>query len=418
MTAPGLGRILTAAMGTHLALGAVYAWSVLEPSLRERHGFSRFETQLTFGLTIACFTVAMLFAGPLLAARGARRPLRLAAVLYAVGYYVAGSFGATVPATLLGVGLLSGAGIGIGYVATLTAAVTASARRRGLVTGLVTGGFAAGSALTAPLTARALLLGWSVPDLFMVHAAVGLVVMLAASCWVPDQTAPAAGREADRPPVRAPRLLWWSVAGLFATSVAGLLVIGGLASIATRSGHGPAVGAGAVMALSFGNTLGRPLWGLLFDRIGPITAPLSLGGLTLAIGALAWLAASPSLLLLASLATGFCFAAGFVTYAATLARHLGPESVARLYPRVFLAYGLAAVIGPPLGGLLQELHGSPTVALLGAATLTLTMGLSLFGSRHQATGATPARHLPPDGELAPAPRLVDRAPRWHRLSAR
>lgn len=377
---------LAAAVGTHLVLGSVYAWSVYEPALRAQHGFSRLAAQAAFGTTIASFALSMLVAGRVLENFGARTLLRVAALVYSVGHLLAAGLGAGVAATILGVGVVGGAGIGVGYVSALTAAVTAAPERRGLITGLVTGGFAAGSAIAAPVVTSALARGWSVPAAFAAQGALGLVGLWLASLWVGDRSA----RPAPATPVGAPRasgrFLAWSAGGMFGSSFAGLTVIGGLASLATGNGEGPLLGAAMVVTFALGNTLGRPIWGALFDRFDRITAPAALGGLGLAILALASSPSCPAVLLGGALAVGFCFAAGFVVYAANTVRRLGPASMARVYPLVFLTYGFAALVGPPIGGALRDAAGSPVGALLTATVVAWTTGAALFVTRQAGGG--------------------------------
>ncbi|MBN2196127.1 MAG: MFS transporter [Polyangiaceae bacterium] len=403
MTAARGVATVAAAVGTHGVIGGVYAWSVYEPALRAQHGFSRLSAQAVFGTTIACFALSMLIAGRWQGTFGAGALLRVAAVVYAVGYLLAAGLGASVAATLLGIGVVGGAGIGVAYVSALTAAVTAASGRRGLITGLVTGGFAAGSAVAAPLVASSLESGWSVPAAFAGQGALGFFGLMLASLWVSDRSA----KRRPSAPESGPRARWqflaWSAGGLFGSSLAGLTIIGALASLAAGSDRGPALGAAMVVAFALGNTLGRPAWGALFDRLGSLTAPASLGGLGLAILVLASSPSSPAVMLVGSLVVGFCFAAGFVVYAANTVRRLGPASMARVYPVVFLAYGLAALVGPPIGGALRDASGTPVGALLTAAAVALTTGLALLVTRQAAGEAWP-------GTAGPRPRGSVREP--------
>jgi OFA family oxalate/formate antiporter-like MFS transporter len=66
-----------------------------------------------------------------------------------------------------------------------------------------------------------------------------------------------------------------------------------------------------------------------------------------------------------SFAIGFGFGACFVVYAAQVAARYGLSAVAGIYPLVFLAYGAAGIIGPPLGGWLydQTLSYRPAIVL-------------------------------------------------------
>ncbi len=379
--------VLAAAIGTHVVIGSVYAWSVYEPALRAHHGFSRLSAQVAFGTTIACFALSMLVAGRMVRALGARTLLRVAAVVYSGGYLLAAGRGADVTSTILGVGVVAGVGIGIGYVSALTAAVTSAPDRRGLVTGLVTGGFAAGSAIAAPIVTASLARGLTVPTVFAGQGALGLAGLWLASLWVGDGENPPAPTTPAGEPRASARFLGWSAMGMFGSSFAGLTVIGGLASLAASGGQGPVLGAAMVVALAAGNTLGRPIWGALFDRFDRITAPAALGGLGLAILALASSPTRPAVLLGGALAVGFCFAAGFVVYAANTVRRLGPASMARVYPVVFLAYGFAALVGPPIGGALRDASGGPAGTLLTAAVAALATGAALLVTRQAGGGS-------------------------------
>jgi OFA family oxalate/formate antiporter-like MFS transporter len=371
-------RVLAAAELTHLLLGGVYAWSVYSPKLVSTHGFSRLATQLAFGTTIAMFTVAMVFAGRVTHRYGARTLLCFAALAYGAGYGLAAALGATVPATLLGVGVLSGIGIGVGYVSTLTSAVAAFQRGRGLVTGFVTGAFAAGSALLAPAVDAVLDAGFSVPEVFAVQGALGCLGLMIASLGVPSASSSARlDTTTEQPRALTPGVMTWNTAGLFTASFSGLLVIGSLASIATEHSSGRSIGAHAVIAFALGNTIGRPTWGFLFDRYGPSTAPLALATLGVATLSLAHGPLPEWGVLASSLCIGFGFASAFVLYAANTVRHFGLASLGRVYPLIFLSYGLAALLGPTLGGLIFDLSGTSDGALMTAAGIAILTALGL-----------------------------------------
>jgi OFA family oxalate/formate antiporter-like MFS transporter len=376
------GWVLAAAELTHLLLGGVYAWSVYSPKLVSAHGFSRLATQLAFGTTIASFTVAMVFAGRLTHRFGPRTLLRFAALAYGAGYGLAAAFGASVPATLLGVGLLSGIGIGVGYVSSLTSAVAAFDRGRGLVTGFVTGAFAAGSALLAPVVDAVLDAGFSVPDVFAVQGVLGCLGLMLASAGLPRASSrPDAPQERPRP--LTPRVMAWNTVGLFTASFSGLLVIGSLASIAAEHSPGRSIGAHAVIAFALGNTIGRPTWGFLFDRYGASTAPLALATLGVATLSLSHGPLPEWGVLASSLSIGFGFASAFVLYAANTVRHFGLSSLGRVYPLIFLSYGLAALLGPTLGGFLFDISGTSDGALMTAAGIALLTALGLGVTGHR-----------------------------------
>ena len=77
-----------------LSLGAIYAWSVFTPALKEA-GWSKLDTQAVFAVGLATFAVVMVFAGRLLNTLGPRRLAITGGVTLGAGYAVAGLAGAT-----------------------------------------------------------------------------------------------------------------------------------------------------------------------------------------------------------------------------------------------------------------------------------------------------------------------------------
>ena len=54
--------VVFGAILVQLCLGAIYAWSVFTPALRDA-GWSKLETQIVFGVGLASFAIVMVFAG-------------------------------------------------------------------------------------------------------------------------------------------------------------------------------------------------------------------------------------------------------------------------------------------------------------------------------------------------------------------
>ncbi|MFP4054509.1 MAG: hypothetical protein ACLFV7_11680, partial [Phycisphaerae bacterium] len=76
-------------------------------------------------------------------------------------------------------------------------------------------------------------------------------------------------------------------------------------------------------------------------------------------------------------AIGLGFGACFVLYAAQVASRYGLSRVGSVYPIVFLAYGLAGIAGPPLGGWLYDSTASYTPAIMLSCVV---VGVGLVGS--------------------------------------
>jgi OFA family oxalate/formate antiporter-like MFS transporter len=353
--------VLPAAILIQMCLGGIYAWSAFVPGLRTDYGLSASQTQFIFGLTIATFTGAMVLAGRLLTRLGPRCVGLLGGVLFACGYLIAASSGGRVLWLLLGFGLVGGVGIGFGYVAALTASVLWFPKHKGLVTGVAVAGFGMGSMILSMMTTSWLAGGWTALEMFRtIGCAYGAVVCVSALLLFRPPigmthagVACSTGMHRFKDP--AFRVLGL---GMFCGTFAGLLVVGMLKSIGMASGLSPEAAAAAIGSLAVGNATGRIAWGWISDRIGYPAIPGSLLFLCLALCSLFAAGVAPVAFVIAAGLVGFGFGACFVLYAAQVATLYGVFEVGRLYPLLFLTYGLAGIGGPLLGGLLHDWTGS------------------------------------------------------------
>jgi len=364
--------VLPAVILIQTCLGGLYAWSAFVPSLRADFGYTAGQTQLVFGLAIAAFTLAMVFAGRLLIPWGPRRVALLGGLLFACGHLTSSASAGQYVWLLAGSGLLSGSGIGFGYVAALTTGMQWFPMRKGLVAGMAVAGFGAGAILLSSLTTVLLRNGHKVLDIFqIVGLGYGAAVCLAAAfLFRPPFVAGGRGHMALKA-ILQDRVFWALATGIFCGTFSGLLVIGSLKPIGMDGGATSGTATAAISLFALGNASGRLAWGWLFDRFGYPVIPLSLvfQGATLTLLLVARCA--PSAFSASAFMVGFGFGACFVVYAAQVALRYGAVHVASVYPLVFLAHGVAGITGPPLGGFLYDCTRSYVWALFaGMAVLT------------------------------------------------
>jgi MFS transporter, OFA family, oxalate/formate antiporter len=371
---------LLAAVVLQLCLGGIYAWSGLVGPMQRQLGFSGIQTQLVFGVVFAAFTLSMIFTGRLLD-RTSPRPLAVAGgALLLLGYTVAArSSGGFVP-VLAGVGLLGGLAIGLGYPAAIAAPARWFPARRGLVTGVVVGGYGGGAMLTTALYEWLLAQGLGVQEvLFRVGLGYGILIMVCGLLLaVPEAEGGPTTETIRRMDLLRDGRFWRLVIAFFCGNLPGLLVIGNLKPLGIALGNSPAVSAMAIVVLSVGNSGGRVLWGALFDRLGARRAVTA--SLLLVLGAGALMVAgggSAPLFLAGALLTGLGFASCLVLHAAQVMRTWGAEQFGTVYGLVILAHGAGALVGPPLGGLSQDLLGSFIPGLV-AALVVAAVGLALY----------------------------------------
>lgn len=379
--------VLFAGVVLQSILGGVYAWSAFVPSLTADHGLSKGQCGLVFGLTIATFTLVMIPAGSVLRRFGPRITAGTGAILFTIGYVVASFSNGSFPVILVGIGLLTGAGIGAGYVCPLTVGMKWFPNNKGLVTGVAVAGFGGGAVLLSVLVQYLLTAeGWGVlPTFRLVGILFGATAFIAALLLSEPDSVRAEGNKekSASKPLRQyllSRPFVLLCLGIFTGTFAGLLTVGNLKPIILNSGLGDDIATMGISIFALGNAAGRIIWGQVHDRVGSrLTIVLSLTFLTLTLIPLLTQPAAAFMLLTVALA-GIGFGACFVVYAASMVENFGTELFPRLYPICFLGYGLAGITAPGAGGFIADATGSfaPAILLSGviliAAIVILVLG--------------------------------------------
>ncbi len=160
---PGFNRwlIAPAALGIHLCIGSVYAWSLFNPVLIKRIGVvTGAADDWTLKSVVWVFTVAIVFLG-LSAALGGRwlekvgpRMVGVVAAACWSGGFVLGGIGILSGQLWLlyvGYGVLGGCGLGLGYVSPVGTLIRWFPDRRGMATGIAIMGFGGGAMLAKPI---------------------------------------------------------------------------------------------------------------------------------------------------------------------------------------------------------------------------------------------------------------------------
>jgi OFA family oxalate/formate antiporter-like MFS transporter len=369
--------ILAASVLIELCLGSVYAWSVFAVPLHEVHGLSMAQTQLIFGIGVASFATTMVLGGRLMDRFGPMLVTMLGGLVYGAGYFLCSRSGGEFWLLLAGYGLLAGMGIGLAYVCPIATCMRWFPRRRGLVTGLTVAGFGGGAILLANVGDALLRAGLDVLQVFFWVAVIyGPVVIIAALMLsLPDDE----GSHELIPSYPLSHLLrearyWWLAGGVFASTFAGLLVIGNLKSIGLNSGVLPAIATLAVSGFALGNSAGRVLWGVTVDRIGWMGVPVQLALMLVAVALLRLAAGTSATFLIFATLVGLAFGAAFVIYAALVAEGFGERLVGSVYPFVLLPYAVSGITGPTIGGWLYDLSGSYAPGII-TASIVAAIGL-------------------------------------------
>ncbi|AKU27166.1 putative MFS-type transporter YhjX [Geobacillus stearothermophilus] len=144
--------IALSAVGIHISIGSVYAWSNFTNPLKQLFGWSDQEVALTFSIAILFLGLSAAFLGHFVEKHGPRKSGLLAAVFFGLGVTGAGLAVALGSKYLLYLfyGVLGGIGLGVGYIAPVSTLVKWFPDRRGLATGLAIMGFGFAAAIARP----------------------------------------------------------------------------------------------------------------------------------------------------------------------------------------------------------------------------------------------------------------------------
>ncbi len=388
--------VTLAGLGINLALGVLYSWSIIGKALTAEWGWSAGQTSLPYATAVGVFAIAMVFAGRAQDRFGPRIVATLGGVLTGSGLIVASfaSAGNALP-LVLGFGVLSGTGIGLGYAAATPAAVKwFPPQRKGMVTGLVVSGFGLASVYIAPLTTtlihgsgisttlRMLGVGFLVAVVglaqLLVNPPAGYVPAAPLAATTATDVAKPVRRDLDwREMVRTRQfaLLWLMYAF---SAFAGLMIIGHMAKIAVAQMPGIDLGFGLVAVLAIGNAAGRITAGAASDRLGETRTMFFVFVVQAVMMATVSFAKTPLSLIPVAAGIGFCYGANLSLFPSATAGFFGTKHLGVNYGLVFTAWGVGGVFGSMTAGTIVDSTGSYAVAYGVAAVLCLLAAGTTF----------------------------------------
>lgn len=389
--------VAAAGFGINLTLGVLYSWSVFSKALTAEWGWSTAQASFPYSVAVAFFALVTAFAGRVQDRIGPRLVATAGGTLMGLGMIVSSLARPDrgLPLTL-GFGVMCGAGIAMGFIATFPAAAKwFPETRRGLVTGIVVAGFGIASVYIAPLT-QALIAGYGIPRTFLT---LGVGFLVAAVLLAQLVTNPPGGYyEGPNPPpdILEPRCpptrherdwheairtsqfwLLWLMYGL--TAFAGVMIIGHMARIAVEQVPGPDLGFLLVAVLAVGNAGGRIVAGIVSDRIGSVRTMRYVFAVQALVVLLLGLAHTVAALAVLAFMVGFGYGSDLSLFPCTVSEYFGPGHQGVNYGLVFTSWGVGGVFGAMAAGAIFDATASYVPAYVLAAMLcAIAAALTLF----------------------------------------
>ncbi|ADB75048.1 MFS transporter [Geodermatophilus obscurus] len=376
---PDTARLVAAGAVANLAVGTLFAWSLVAPRVVADAGAPRGSGPAVFALALGVFTVVLLGVGRWLARVGPRRLLAAAALAAGSGIGVTAVVQRP-EAPWLGVGLLFGAANGLAYGVAVALAARVPAVRRGTASGVVVGAYAAGPVLLGLLAPRVLpVVGWRTCLAVLAVLVAGLVGLAAALAPGGAEGEQRRDRFEEPVPGTTVAALWVLFAG---GAAPGLVVFATAAPLASATGLGPGAAGAAVSLLAAGNLAGRLGAGWWSDRAGRLPAlATALAATAVALAGLA-VRAAPAVVLTGFLVVGLAYGGVSALVPAATADRVGVRAFPAVYGRVFTAWGCAGLLAPLLAASVTDADGTQPGLLLLAVPLALAAAaLSVLARR-------------------------------------
>lgn len=385
--------IALAAVGIHICIGSVYAWSVLVKPIIEQMGFGLQQTTFTFSLAILFLGLSAGFLGTFVEKYGPRK-----SGLAAAFFFAAGMFGTALALHLHSLillyifyGVIGGIGLGIGYITPVSTLVKYFPERRGFATGLAIMGFGFASLIAGPLM-QLLVQSLGLVSNFLILGSVYFIIITGAALYLappPKQSlAKTAQNSSSIDTVKqytaaeAMRswkfyALWW----IFFTNITcGIALLAAASPMAQETlGISPLAAASVVGITGLINGLGRIAWSGISDYIGRQNIYIAF----FLIEVIAFYALTGSTdiwsfqILLFIIVS--CYGGGFSCMPAYLSDLFGTHSLSAIHGRILTAWGAAGIAGPLLLSAIREYTQSYTLCLyIFSAMLTVSLILSVL----------------------------------------
>ena len=393
--------IALAAIGLHISIGSVYAWSVLTRPIMVDTGFTLSQTTWTFSLAILMLGLSAGFLGSFAEKIGPKK-----SGLLAMLFWVAGLFGTAYALSIhsltllyLFYGIIGGIGLGIGYITPVSTLVKYFPNRPGFATGLAIMGFGFASLIAGPLM-QYLVAHVGLINNFIILSITYLIVMSASSLYLkaPTPKEPTRSNQ-DKSTMYVHNhgmlandamktwqfsALWWV---FFVNITCGI----GLLSLASPMAQEtismtPAAAASLVGIIGIFNGGGRIVWSTISDFLG--RAQTYILFFIMEIIAFYLLSQTHSALtfqiLILLIIT--CYGGGFSCMPAYLADLYGIRQLSTIHGRILTAWGLAGIAGPMIVSYFHEAGYGYSMALVCFAVLfilntIIAIVLKMYGKR-------------------------------------
>ncbi|MDQ0255792.1 OFA family oxalate/formate antiporter-like MFS transporter [Evansella vedderi] len=390
--------IALSAVGIHISIGSVYAWSVYTTPIIEQFGWSLTDVQLTFSIAILFLGLSAAFLGHFVEKYGPRKAGILSACFFGIGIFGSGLAVLLENIYLLYLfyGVFGGIGLGVGYITPVSTLVKWFPDRRGLATGLAIMGFGFASMVSSPII-NMLISSVGLMNTFYILGLSYFVIIISSAQylappekgWVPKGFK-AKGNNTQKVKQDLAQLtaneaiktkrFWYLWGMLFINITCGIAIISVASPLAQETvGLNTAAAATMVGLIGVFNGIGRIAWASFSDYIGRTNTYMAF--FIIQIVAYFTLPSISHVLLFQVILflVMTCYGGGFASIPAYIGDLFGTKQLSAIHGYMLTAWAAAGLVGPILTAWVRETTGSyQSMLYVFGSLFVLALGITLL----------------------------------------
>jgi len=343
-----------------LLMGTVYAWSVFRSEVEMVYTVSTLQSGTPYMVSLFFYALFMMISGKKLNDYNTRKLAFIGFLLIGLGWLLSFTFNNFLM-LVISYGVLIGAGVGIVYGIPIYI-INKKYQRSGLYTGIILSGFGASPLVTAPLIFR-LINEFSLHQTFLIMSIMSALIFLPMSFLLKCESCPKKTNTVEYVRYNAKTFYLMYIIFLLGTTI-GLMVIGLSYQLGTFYYGFSSENVTFMIALfAVFNGISRPIFGWIIDKKGFIFA-IKLSVWFILLATIIGVINQGQYVILFALSIGiywFNLGAFLVMMPSGIKSFFGTTFYAKFYGKMFTSYGIGAIIGTIVSGVLLDLFHQTNV---------------------------------------------------------
>ncbi|HET6784737.1 MAG TPA: MFS transporter [Erysipelotrichaceae bacterium] len=342
-----------------MSLGTVYSYSVFRLSIETHYSINTTLSGLPYMFALAFYSISMFISGRYIERFNPRLLLILGSVFVSSAYLLS-SYSTNIYLLTLTYGVIGGTGVGLMYGIPIQNASLWFNHRIGLVVGSILIGFGLSPLVTAPLGVY-LIQSFGLMNSFRILGMIILGILLIISLFIPLKRMENKNHVNWNYPIIVSNEFKRLYVNFVIGTMIGLMIIGLTSKIGIELFKLDSITVASLMSLfAVLNGLGRPLFGLIIDRYSLRFAMiLSYSLIIFSSLMLIFLRVQLPMIFIVSFSIYWLNLGAWLSIAPNATRILfGQKDYSKNYGITFTAYGIGAILGIVLSGLLMDMFQS------------------------------------------------------------